>query len=139
MDENNNLENAIRNIQIDFDNLRRSSKGNEDKISTYDIKIKQISQENDELKRRINDLSDVNRKVGDYENSVGTLSAEIQRLNDVLKLKLEENNNLQNNIRLIQQESEAYRRSVSEYEIKITQITREYQSKISMFENNSNQ
>jgi transcription initiation factor TFIID subunit TAF12 len=48
-------------------------------------------------------------------------------------MKLEENNNLQNNIRILQQENEGLRRTASEFEVKITQITHEYQSKIKSY------
>lgn len=84
-------------------------------------------------------MSDVNRKVAEYENSIANLSTEIQRLNSILKVKLEENSNLQSSLRQLQQEIEGYRRSINEYESKITVITQEYQSKIRVYEANTSQ
>lgn len=40
------------------------------KITTYESRVKQISQENDELRRNVQDLSNVSRKVSDYENKI---------------------------------------------------------------------
>lgn len=35
-------------------------------ITNYEIKVKQFQQENDDLRRRIQDLADVNKKISEY-------------------------------------------------------------------------
>ena len=90
--------------------------------------IHRLSQENEELRRRLNDLGDVNRKVSDYENKITLLSQEIERLNGNLRLKLDENGNLEREYRAAQQELEMMRRKNSEYEVT---ITREWETKYS--------
>jgi uncharacterized small protein (DUF1192 family) len=40
------------------------------------------------------ELSDVNRKISEYENRIVMLSQEIERLNGNLKLRVEESSNL---------------------------------------------
>lgn len=62
------------------------------------------------------------------------MSQEIQRLNDNLKRSADENNNLQNRLRELQQEYDSMKRGNVEYEGRFTQITREYQTKISTYE-----
>jgi uncharacterized small protein (DUF1192 family) len=53
-----------------------------------EVRLKQALQENDELKRRLQELSDVNRKVAEYENRIALMAQEIERLNGNLKSKV---------------------------------------------------
>lgn len=50
-----------------------------------------------------------------------------------LKNKMEEINNLENNIRKLQQQNDELRRGSSEYEYKFSQITQEYQTKFTTY------
>ena len=71
------------------------------------MRLKQALQENDELKRRLQELSDVNRKVAEYENRIALMAQEIERLGSTLKSKNEEIDGL--------------RKSLNEYEYKYSQ------------------
>ena len=66
------------------------------------------------MRRRLNDLSEANRKISEYENRIALLSQEIERLNGNLR-------QLENNNRNLVQEVESMRRKNSEYEITIVQ------------------
>jgi hypothetical protein len=44
------------------------------KVSSYDSILKQTNQENDEFRRRLQDLVDLNRKMSDYESKIALLS-----------------------------------------------------------------
>ena len=90
-------------------------------------------------------MSDVNRKVAEYENRIALMAQEIERLNGTLKKKVEENSNFENRLYQLTQEierlngvlkqkvdeNEALRRSQSEWEYKYSQ---EWQSKITTYE-----
>lgn len=52
-----------------------------------------LGQENDRLKRRVVELETAAVKLGEYENKLATLTKEIERLNMVLKTKIDENGN----------------------------------------------
>lgn len=135
VDDNNNLETALRNLQQENERLKKSqadyefrfSQEYQTQISNFDGKLKQAQQENQELRRRLQQFSEINRKLADYEAKIVSLSQEIQRLNGILRVKLEENTSLDGRVRQTGQELENLRR---QYEFKITQITQEYQLKI---------
>lgn len=55
----------------------------------------------------------MNRKITEYENRIVLLSQELERLNGNLRVKMEENGNLESRLRTSQQESEGFRRGVS--------------------------
>lgn len=46
-------------------------------LSSNDKRYKQSIQENDDLRRRLQELSEVNRKVSEYENRIALMSQEI--------------------------------------------------------------
>ena len=56
---------------------------------------------------------------------MGTLSQEIQRLNTILRAKVDENVELEKKVRNISYEYEESQRRLIEYEGKITQLKRE--------------
>ena len=66
-------------------------------------------------------MADVNRKLAEYENRIALMSQEIERLNNALRLKLEESNSYEQRIRALEDENNQLRRSQSEYEFKFTQ------------------
>lgn len=51
-------------------------------------RLGQANQELEQLKRKIVELENANRVIGEYDNKIGMLSTEINRLNLVLKSKL---------------------------------------------------
>ena len=79
------------------------------------------------MRRRLNELADVNKKVSEYENKLMLLSQELERVNGNLRLKVDENSQLENNNRMLAQEVEGLKRKIGEYEFSITQ---EWQAKI---------
>ena len=50
--------------------------------------------ENEDLKRRTNDMGEMGRKIAEYENRIALLSQEIERLNSIIEAKSKENHNL---------------------------------------------
>ena len=101
-----------------------------DENSSLEMKVRSLTQDNEELRRRLNDLGEANRKIAEYENRIALLSQEIERLNGNLRSKVEENNQLENNNRFLLQDVETQKRRLSEYEVKVTQ---EWQSKILVY------
>lgn len=80
MSENTSLGDEMRSAQ---ENLRLSS-GTINKL-TNELKI--TCNENEELKRRLQDSSISNKKITEYESKVALLSQEIERLNGVIDKK----------------------------------------------------
>jgi hypothetical protein len=66
-DTNNSLEARAMTSQGENENMRRL-------ISDYEFKLKQLTQDNEELRRRLQGLTDTTRKVADYENRITMLS-----------------------------------------------------------------
>lgn len=62
-----------------------------------------------------------------------TLNQEIERLNGILKIKVDENASYEGRLRSLSAETEQLRRVNSEYELKLTQINQEWQMKMSSF------
>ena len=77
--------------------------------------------ENDELRRRLQELTDVNRKLSEYENRIGQMSQEIERLNNALRLKVEESNSYEMRVRALEEENDRLKRNQKEFEYKYTQ------------------
>lgn len=71
--------------------------------------------------------------MGEYENRMMTLNQEIERLNGILKIKVDENASYEGRLRSLSAETEQLRRVNSEYELKLTQINQEWQMKMSSF------
>lgn len=132
----------MRNLQQENDKLRKIQSEYDLKVSqeyqvqitTFESRLKQSYQENEEMRRRLQDLSDVNRKLNEYEMKIANLSQEIDRLNGVLRGKVEENNAFDGRLRSVQQENDGLRKAINEYEFKFTQITQEFQLKIRTIE-----
>ena len=142
MEENSTLENSIYKLQQQNDELRRGGSEYEykytqitqeyqTKFTTYETRIKQVSTENDDLRRRLQELGDVNRRLSEYENRIATMSQEIERLNNTLRIKVEESTGYEKRLRSLEDENERLRRSQSEMEYKYSQ---EWQSKITTYE-----
>ena len=64
-------------------------------LNEYRTKLGFSEQENVELRRRLDELADLNDKLVDYENRMNFLTKEIERLNVVLKSKVDGAANLQ--------------------------------------------
>ena len=73
------------------------------------------------MRRRLQELSEVNRKLSEYESRIGQMSQEIERLNNALRLKVEESNGYEKRIRALEDENERLRRAQSEFEYKYSQ------------------
>ena len=54
-------------------------------VEEWQTKVARYQQDNDELRRRLQELSDVNRKVAEYENKLVIMQQEIERLNGLLR------------------------------------------------------
>ena len=67
------------------------------------------------------------------------LNAEIERLNNILKIKMDDISSNEGKVRNLNGEIEQLRRKNSEYELRITQITQEWQMKVSSSESHLKQ
>ena len=57
-------------------------------MSSLEAKVRSLASENNELTRRLQELSNANRKIAEYDNKIALLSQEIERLNGVLRGKV---------------------------------------------------
>lgn len=88
VEENNLYETKIRSLQQELDSQKKTTSDydyrftqiNQEiqtRVTTYETKIKQYTQENDDLRRRLQELADSNRKLSEYENRIMLLSQEL--------------------------------------------------------------
>ena len=64
------------------------------RFSNYEQTISNLNRENDDMKRKLNDLVEANRRLAEFENKFAIMTQEIERLNQVLRGKVEEINQL---------------------------------------------
>lgn len=115
LDEISSLEQKNRTLVQEIEMLRRKNSENEMVIvQEWQTKYNRILQDNDDLRKRLTELSEVNRKVAEYENQIALLSQEIERLNAMLRNKTDE-------LRQRESEIEVLKRRNSELEYSITQ------------------
>lgn len=57
-------------------------------MSSLEAKVRSLASENNELTRRLQELSNANRKIAEYDSKIALLSQEIERLNGVLRGKV---------------------------------------------------
>ena len=126
------MENKNRSLIQEIDNLKRGKTDNEYKITQitqeWQMKITQItqewqnkyqssedklgrlSQENDDLRRKIRELDEYQYKTSEYEGRIFQFSQELERLNSIINGKADENKSLENRLRALNQENEDLRR-----------------------------
>lgn len=63
-------------------------------FAQYETHLASLSKENEDLRRRLQEAGDFNRKLVEYENKIVLLSQETERLNSIIAAKLEENKKL---------------------------------------------
>ena len=115
LDEISSLEQKNRTLVQEIEMLRRKNSENEMVIvQEWQTKYNRILQDNDDLRKRLTELSEVNRKIAEYENQIALLSQEIERLNAMLRNKTDE-------LRQRESEIEVLKRRNSELEYSITQ------------------
>ena len=77
-DEANTLDSKLRNSKSELDMLRKKAQEMESgimielqsKLSLYEQKNNSLNQENEEMRSRINQLLDGNRRLADYESKL---------------------------------------------------------------------
>ena len=77
---------------------------------------------------------DIQRAIAEYSNRLNLLNQQVDRLNTLLRSKLEQISALDSKNRLLIQEIEGLKRGNSEGQFKISQITQQFQSKVTIFE-----
>lgn len=117
MAENTSLGDEVRSVQ---ENLRLSS----GTISKLTNELKITCNENEELKRRLQDSSSANKKVTELESKVALLSQEIERLNGVIDKKNSEIKGLREG----EVEAEGLARQVKQLSDQIKRVTGENES-----------
>lgn len=60
-------------------------------IEEFKGRVRQFSEESNELKRRLQEAGEVNRRLQEADNTITTLSKEIERLNIVIESRNKEN------------------------------------------------
>jgi len=86
---------------------------------TNELKI--TCNENEELKRRLQEMGDMGRKVSEYENRIAMLSQEIERLNAVIEGKNRDIGGLQNRLN----EIESMNKTIGSLQERITRLVTE--------------
>ena len=86
---------------------------------TNEFKI--VCNENEDLKKRLHELGDVNRKAAESESKIAILSQEIERLNSVLEKKNSELGNLNRKL----SEIEGMNKTIGTLQEKITKLVTE--------------
>lgn len=76
-------------------------------------RISAAASESDELRKSIRDLSDSNRRLGEYESRLTLLSQEVDRLNGNLRMKTDELAAAESAFRSLKRESEVKLASLS--------------------------
>lgn len=97
------------------------------------MKIRSLVQENEGLGRRLQEITSMNRKIGEYDNKIALLSQEIERLNGLLRVKVEDISNLEKKCLAYELELNGYQRKVADYE---SNFTKEVQFKNSLAKEN---
>ena len=103
---NMNLRNKVdenKTLSQEVEGSRRRGGEYEVTIQEWQTKYTRITQDNEELRRRLTDLGEVNRKVSEYENRMMMLSQELERVNSNLKMKVDENSSLEMRLRTLTQ------------------------------------
>ncbi len=77
---------------------------------------------------------DLARKITEYETRIPMLAQEIERINLVLRTKIEENSNLETRNRNLQQELDGHKKGIADYEFRFSQTTQELQTRITTYE-----
>jgi chromosome segregation ATPase len=80
LSENNSLGDEVRDAQ---ENLRLSAS----QIGKLNNELKISCNQIEELQKRLQELSEVNRRIPDYENKIALMSQELERLNGVIERK----------------------------------------------------
>jgi len=93
VDEAGSLDQRFKSLQQEYENFRSGQ-------------ARGLAQENEELKR----------KLAEFERRIAMLSEEIERLNNNLRVKVEENSKFELRNRQLEQELENLRRKGSEIE-----------------------
>lgn len=63
-----------------------------------------MQQENDDYRRKLQETSEIQRKISEYENRIALTTQEIERLNSIIRTKSEEINGLEGRLRTQGQE-----------------------------------
>lgn len=82
--------------------LKRRVEGYESSYTTYEIEVKKrfasfeqnnalLNKENEELRRKLQEASELNRKLAEYESRLAILSQELERVTNGLNAKMQEN------------------------------------------------
>jgi peptidoglycan hydrolase CwlO-like protein len=66
------------------------AKDRTDEVNALENKVRSLAQENDGLGRRLQEFGNTNKKIAEYDGKIALLSQEIERLNGVLRGKMEE-------------------------------------------------
>jgi chromosome segregation ATPase len=128
-EEWNNMLSEVLQTEECEQNMRvlKHTKGEEElRQKSYEDHIRALTLQYDDLRSKYQQAIDLNSRLSDYENKISLFSKEVPRLNEQLRLKLEdvkrlaaERDELERRVR--QQEENALK--VGEYETKIPILT----------------
>jgi predicted RNase H-like nuclease (RuvC/YqgF family) len=100
VEEVNNLELKCRNHENEIITYQRKTKEYENTISRdLQTKITFISQENEDLKLKVRQLTGEVNKIPEFESKFAMVYSEVERLNTILRTKTEEIHTIDNKYR----------------------------------------
>ena len=122
-DENVNLRTQFKEYEISVNHKWETEvKGG---FSQYESSIDNLKKENEDLRRRLQDAGDLGRRISEYENKLAVTSQEMDRLNQIIRTKTEENQKLtseSDELRRRLRELTEINRKLPEYEQKMIQL-----------------
>ena len=120
--ENDVLKKKVDGFQISIKNYEAEVKR---RFETYDQGIAQLNKDNDQLRRRLQQLSQQNSVLGDYEAKLALMSQEIERLHS--------------NLNTLSQDNDSLKKQLYEKNSLVAQTEIEWTRKISILERDNDQ
>lgn len=83
------------------------------------LMVNQLQKENEDLRRKLLETGDLNRKISEYENRIALLSQEIERLNSLTRGKSDDANKYEMSLKNLQFEFDNYKKQVRDNEANV--------------------
>jgi len=126
---NQNLSIKVQELTVFEEKYRRMEYTESTSVQEWRVRVSALEQQvgssqhdNDDLRRRLRDVEDIQRKVAEYENRIAIMSSEIERLNSTLRSNAEDFKSWEVKYHNLEQD---YGRKISNYEQQIRTLTQE--------------
>ena len=84
-----------------------------DEVNNIENRLRNVQNENEDLRRKLNESYEFRKQIESYEGRISSMTSEIDRMNAVLRTKTEELTGMENRIRGLTQENDSLRRGNS--------------------------